>query len=129
MKQKVFLLLGIIFTILGFCGIIVPLLPATPFLLLAAYSFGKSSQRFLNWLLSNRFCGEYIRNYKEKNGMWIKNKIYTITVLWLSISSSAIFAVDKLWIRIILFVIALSVTTHILKIKTLRKEKVKIKKR
>jgi len=119
-KKIIFLLLGILFTGLGFLGAVLPLLPATPFLLLAAYFFGKSSDRFLHWLLTNKICGEYIRNYREQRGMAVKDKVTTVLLIWVSIISSVVFAVDKIWARVVLFLIATAVTAHILRLKTLR---------
>ncbi len=110
---------------LGILGIVLPLLPTTPFLLLAAYCYAKSSKRFYTWLITNRYFGEYIRNYREKKGVPLRIKIYTIALLWVTICFSAFYIVSILWIRIALFVIATSVTVHILSIKTLHKPKTK----
>ena len=62
-------LVGIISLILGSIGIVLPVLPTTPFLLLSAACFAKSSKRFYNWLMNNRILGTFIKNYKEGLGM------------------------------------------------------------
>jgi len=120
MKKIVFISLGCLFTGLGFAGIILPLVPTTPFLLLAAFFFSKSSEKFHDWLLSNRVCGEYIRNYREKKGMRLRDKITSLSMLWIAISTSAFLATDKLWLRILLFSIATGVTIHLTSLKTIR---------
>ena len=120
MKRIVYLSLGIIFTGFGFAGIVLPLVPTTPFLLLAAFFFSKSSDKFHDWLLSNRICGEYIRNYKEKRGMKLRDKVTSLSMLWIAISASAFLATDKLWLRILLFAIATGVTIHLTSLKTIR---------
>ena len=119
---RVFLIfVGFISVGLGILGIFLPLLPTTPFLLLAAACFSKSSKRFYNWLLSNKLFGKYIKNYREGLGIPLKIKITSISLLWITISLTAFFAVDKLFVRIILLIIAIGVTVHILKIPTFRK--------
>lgn len=105
---------------LGFLGILLPILPTTPFLLLAAACYCRSSQRFYCWLINNRHLGQYIKNYREKKGMPLNLKIYIISLLWITILASVIFVVDLLVVRILLILIAVGVTVHILRIRTLK---------
>jgi len=114
-------IIGFISVGLGILGIFLPLLPTTPFLLLAAACFSKSSTRFYNWLLSNKLFGKYIKNYREGLGIPLKIKISTISLLWITIIFTVIFAVDILFVKIILIFIAIGVTVHILKIRTYKK--------
>jgi len=111
---------GTIFVGLGIIGIFVPVLPTTPFLLLAAACYARSSTRFYRWLLNNRWFGSYIRNYRQKKGIPSKVKLLTITLLWLTIGASAIFAVQSLVVRVILVLIATGVSIHVISIKTLK---------
>ena len=117
-KKGLLIIAGTIFTAIGIIGIFVPILPTTPFLLLAAACYLRSSQRFYNWLLNNRFIGAYVRNYLQGRGMPLKIKIITILLLWVTIAGSIIFAVDNLIIRVILLIIAIGVTVHIILIRT-----------
>ena len=110
---------GTIFVGLGIVGIFVPVLPTTPFLLLAAACYARSSKRFYHWLLYNRWFGNYIRNYRQRKGIPLKVKVLTITLLWVTIGVSAIFAVQSLAVRIILVLIAIGVSIHVLSLKTL----------
>lgn len=105
---------GTLFVGLGIVGIFVPVLPTTPFLLLAAACYARSSPRFYRWLLYNRWFGDYIRNYRQRKGIPLKVKVLTITLLWVTIGASAIFAVQALLIRIILVLIAIGVSIHVL---------------
>lgn len=123
LKKGLLIFAGTVFTATGVIGIFVPVLPTTPFLLLAAACYLRSSQRFYNWLLGNRFFGAYVSNYLHGRGMPRKIKIATIFLLWLTISCSIIFAVQALVIRIILLIIAVGVTVHILLIKTTPKDR------
>ena len=111
---------GTFFVALGVLGIFLPLLPTTPFLLLAAACYARSSKRFYHWLLNNKWFGSYIRDYKEKKWIPLKVKIFTVSLLWITIILSTIFATDVTFVRIILIIIALCVTIHILSLRTLK---------
>jgi uncharacterized membrane protein YbaN (DUF454 family) len=104
--------------VIGVIALLVPILPTTPFLLLAAFFYARSSEKFLHWLLYNRWCGEHLRNYREGRGMLLRTKILTVGTLWISISVSAFVFVKQLWIRLLLFFIAALVSLHIILIKT-----------
>jgi len=123
LKRKLLIIAGTISTAIGIIGIFVPILPTTPFLLLAAACYLRSSPRFYHWLVNNRFFGIYIRNYLQGRGMPLKIKIFTILLLWLTITCSIVFAVQALVIRVILLIIAAGVTIHIAMIRTTRAEK------
>jgi|SRR3990170_2432464 uncharacterized membrane protein YbaN (DUF454 family) len=112
---------GTIFLALGTIGIVLPILPTTPFLLAAAACYYRSSKRMHQWLLNNRWFGEYIRNYKEGRGLPLKTKIIAVTVLWITIAYSAIFVLDILVVQIILLVIAIAVSIHITRLPTFKK--------
>jgi len=118
LKRKLLIVAGTISTAVGIVGIFVPILPTTPFLLLAAACYLRSSRKFYHWLLNNRFFGAYVRNYLQGRGMPLKLKILTILLLWVTIACSAIFAVQALIIRVVLALIATGVTVHIILIKT-----------
>lgn len=124
--RSLFIALGTLSVAFGVVGIFVPILPTTPFLLLAAFFYARSSERFLHWLLYNRWFGAYIRNYREGRGMPRREKILTITALWLTIGLSATFAVPVWWGKLVLVLIAAAVTIHLLKIKTYQPESPKM---
>ena len=111
---------GILFVGLGIIGIFIPILPTTPFLLLAAACFARSSQRFYTWLITNKVFGNYIRNYQEGKGIPRFVKIITIALLWITIIFSVLIVIHITWIQILLILIAIGVSIHILTIKTLR---------
>jgi uncharacterized membrane protein YbaN (DUF454 family) len=113
---------GTLCTGLGIIGIFIPILPTTPFLLLAAACYMRSSERFYQWLINNRVFGAYVRNYIEGRGMPVRIKIFTILLLWLAIGLSIAFGVQNTVIRIVLVGIAIGVTTHICLIKKRKAE-------
>ena len=111
---------GTLFVGLGILGIFMPVLPTTPFLLLAATCYARSSQRFYDGLLTNKWFGNYIRNYLQGKGISLKIKILAIALLWLTIICSVTFAVHDFLVRLILILIAIGVTIHILSVRTLK---------
>ena len=114
-----FVVFGIINLTLGIVGIFVPLLPTTPFLLLSAALFVKSSTRLYDWLLNHKLFGKYIKSYREDKSIPLKVKISAISLLWISIGFSVFFVgVEKWWLQLILIFIATGVTIHILALKT-----------
>lgn len=110
--------LGCVSLGLGILGIPLPVLPTTPFLLLSAWCFGRSSEPLLRWLLTNRLFGNYLRNYVGKRGIPKRVKTYILITLWITILLSAFLAVSLWWVRGMLLVIACGVTVHILRIPT-----------
>ena len=121
LKRWLFIIAGTIAIGIGVIGIIVPVLPTTPFLLLAAICYMRGSQRLYNALLCNRFIGSYVRNYLEGRRMSLKMKAWTLSLLWVAIVCTAALATDSLIIRIILAVVLIGVTIHILTVKTAKK--------
>jgi len=113
---------GTICLTLGAIGIFLPILPTTPFLLLAAACYLRSSERMHKWLLNNRWFGEYIKNYQAGRGIPLKTKIIAITVLWLAIVYSTIFVVNEILIaQIALLAIAAGVSFHLIRLPTFKK--------
>ncbi len=120
--NKILIIIGTLSILIGLIGIILPILPTTPFLLLAAVCYGKSSKKLYDYLLNNPLLGEYISNYIKGKGIPFHTKLFALALLWLSIGYAALFAVQSVIVKILLFIIASGVTIHLIKIKTLRKE-------
>jgi len=120
LKRQLLIITGTICVAIGVIGIFIPILPTTPFLLLAAACYLRSSQKFYNWLMNNRWFGTYIRNYIEGRGIPVKVKLFTIVLLWVAISISIWLAAN--WIvTVILLIIAIGVTLHIVFIRAKKK--------
>ena len=103
---------------LGIAGIFLPVLPTTPFLLLAAACFVRSSRRFYLWLVNHQHLGPWIRDYLEGNGIPLKGKVYAIGLMWASIGLSC-YLVPMPWARAFMLTSAVLVTLYILRQKTL----------
>lgn len=115
MLKPFFAAVGIISLALGAAGIVLPVLPTTPFLLLSAYCFARSSTRLHNYLINHKVFGTYIDNYYNKS-MTPKHKARTLTVMWLGILFSA-WLIGKTITWIILPIIAVLVTIHIVRLR------------
>lgn len=76
---------GVLAVLLGILGLFLPLLPTTPFLLLASWCFARGSSRLHRWLLSHRVFGEYLRNFEAGRGIPLKAKILATVMLWTSL--------------------------------------------
>ncbi len=118
--RYILIFFGTFFVILGLIGIILPILPTTPFLLLAAACYARSSNKAYTWLLNNKWFGSYIKNYNEGKGIPLKVKIMAISFLWITILASLIFIIEFFLVEILLLIIASLVSIHILLIKTYR---------
>lgn len=99
--------LGSISLGLGVLGIFVPGLPTTPFLLLSAFLYLKSSQKLYNRLISNKYLGKYIIRFNSDKGMTKSAKIYSIFVMWTMVSLSIIFLIGDLWLKILVLSVAI----------------------
>jgi len=109
---------GTISLILGIIGIFVPLLPTTPLLLLSAWCYLRSSEKLYLWVTQNRIFGRYIRNYQEGKGAPLYFKIFTLILLWGTIIYTTFYVINYLPLRLLLLIIAISVTVHIYLIPT-----------
>ncbi len=106
---------------LGVIGVFVPVLPTTPFLLLAAALWLRSSERLHRWLLNHRYMGEYIRNVSENRAMPLRAKAVTLLLLWASILYCLLALPLEWWARMMLVAVLAGVTWHIMSFKTLKK--------
>jgi uncharacterized membrane protein YbaN (DUF454 family) len=112
---------GTISLIFAAIGVVIPLIPTTPLLLLAVACYCRSSERLYTWLINNRWFGEYIRNYREGKGIPLKTKVLAVTVLWATISVSVVFLAPILLVQVLLLAIAIAVSAHILRLPTHKK--------
>jgi uncharacterized protein len=108
---------------LGAIGLFLPILPTTPFLLLSAACYMRSSERLHDWLINNRWFGEYIKNYQSGKGIPMKTKIIALSVMWMAIIYSTCFVVDEIMVaQIALLLIAAGVSIHLIRLPTFKKQ-------
>lgn len=117
MKRTLLLIGGWVMLALGAVGIIIPVLPTTPFVLVAAGCFSFASPRLYGILCRNRFFGPYIENYRTKQGVPMAAKVRGIAVLWALLVVSMV-SMQKQWLTLLLLAVGTAVTVHLLMLKT-----------
>ena len=118
--RYVYVVLGILFCVLGVIGIFVPLLPTTPFLLLSAALFFRSSPRLYHLLLNHPQLGPYIRNFREHKAIPLRIKVISVSLVWLTILHAVFFLLDYWILEILLLILAVCISVYILHFRTLR---------
>jgi uncharacterized membrane protein YbaN (DUF454 family) len=117
-KKLIYIFIGTIFLVIGIIGIIVPVLPTTPFVLLSAGCYFRGSSRFHNWLLNHNYFGPIVREYSDGKGMRKKSKVKAILLTWIMVLGTAIFLLDSFSMRLFIVGLATVGTFVILRLKT-----------
>ncbi|MBQ7388944.1 MAG: YbaN family protein [Paludibacteraceae bacterium] len=115
--KTLYKIIGTLSLVLGLVGIFLPILPTTPFLLLTATLYAKSSERLYSWLMNHPRLGAYIEDFRRHRTLPLRVKVISVTVLWATILLS-VFLVKILFVRVFLLFVAVAVTVHILHYKT-----------
>jgi len=110
--------IGTLSVSLGVLGIFLPLLPTTPFLLLALACYMRGSQRMSVWMLNNSLFGEHLRNFQIRKAIPKRTKIWAISLTWVSLAISA-WIMSVAWARPILILPGLFVTIYLWRYDTL----------
>jgi uncharacterized membrane protein YbaN (DUF454 family) len=100
-SKAVWLVLGFIFVGIGFIGILVPGLPTTPLMILAAACFARSSPRFYKWVINNRVFGAQVRRFREGSGISVRGKLFSTTAMTFFIGLAVVWGIpdDLLWVK------------------------------
>ena len=95
LKNKFYIAAGFFFVVLGAIGIVLPILPTTPFLLIAAGLFLRSSGRLYLWLTNHRYLGPFIRNYRLYRAVPLSTKLVALAFLYTTIGYSVFFVLEN----------------------------------
>lgn len=120
LKKRLLIAGGTLSLVLGIIGMFVPVLPTTPFLLLTAYCYLRSSARLYGWLMNHRILGNYLKNYLEHRAISARAKAVSLVGLWASLTASFILVASPV-VRLILLAVGIGVSAHLLTLKTLPK--------
>lgn len=123
-KKYLLILLGTVSLTLGVIGVFLPVLPTTPFLLLASFCYVRSSKKLYDWLINHRIFGSYIYCYMVYRAVPKKTKIGALIFLWSTLILSAVL-VPSFHVRIFLLLVGIAVTIHLAILKTLCLEDMK----
>lgn len=120
--RYIYLMIGMISFGLGFIGIVLPILPTTPFLLLAGFCFARSSKRVHNWFVSTKAYQRHLEPFVKKRAMTLKTKICILSLASFMLAFP-LFLTDLWWLRV--FIIGLYIFKYyyfLFKIKTIKLE-------
>ncbi len=118
MSRIVLISLGFLFVALGGAGLVLPVMPTTPFLLVAAACFARSSPRFHGWLLNLRLFGPLIKNWQETRSLPRKTKLLAIATIVVVGGSSILFFIEIFFLKLVVVAILLFHVIFIASIKT-----------
>lgn len=102
------LVVGTVFVALGLIGLFLPVLPTTPFMLLAAACYARASKRFYDWLLSNRTFGPMIHEWRKHRSIPYRTKLAAIGLMLATLAISIVFFVEPAWLKAVLAAMGLA---------------------
>ena len=105
--KGILIVLGTISLILAVAGVFIPGLPTTPFVLLSAGLYIRSSEKLYNTLISNRFFGSHILKFQSDRGMTRRQKYFSIGTMWIMITLSYVFFISDLSVKILVLVVGI----------------------
>lgn len=108
-----FIAIGILSLVLGIIGIVTPVLPTTPFILLSGYCFARGSQRLHDWILSHRYFGPMIIAFRDERRIPLKIKIFASLMIAVTMSITAFFIVPLIAVKIGMGVVGVAVIVYI----------------
>lgn len=119
--RTILLIVGTISLGIGLTALIVPGLPTTPFVFLAIFSYGRSSERMYTWMMNNKYIGETYHNLREGNGILLSVKLRALVMAWTMITISVI-VLDIMALKVFLVVLGIIMAIVMWKVKTYRPE-------
>ena len=106
MKKIILIVIGCICLALGTIGVILPILPTTPFYLVTAYCFARSSQRLNDWFKSTKLYKKHLESFVEKKGMLASTKACILTTVTILMAVGFFFMSRKgIWIPCIILAV------------------------
>jgi uncharacterized membrane protein YbaN (DUF454 family) len=108
--RTLWMLSGTILVIIGAIALLIPLIPTTPFLLLGAACYAKSSLRFYGWLKKSPVLGDYVRSYEERIPLPVWVLVLTILAVWIAVLVTSFFLLREAYLQLILIAVAVTET-------------------
>ena len=121
-KKGIYFIVGGISLAAGIVGVFLPVVPTTPFVLLSAWCFFRSSEKLYEWVVSNETFGPTIENYQEGRGITQKTRIKAIVMMWLTITASVYFYISNLHLIAFLYLIAIGVSIYLYRLPTMEEQ-------
>jgi len=117
-KKVILIVIGLVFLGLGMIGAILPVLPTTPFLIVASLCFVRGSTKMNNWLLNHHIFGTFLKNYLDERAIRKRDLIRTLILLWITLLVS-IFFIEVVFLKFMLVIVGSSVSIHLLSLKSI----------
>ena len=117
--KALLIIIGTLSITLGVIGIVIPLLPTTPLILLGAACYIKASDELYQKLIRNKWLGGYIKDFREKKGITLTNKVLSLSMMWISILGTILLFDITFWLAATLIVVAVTVSAYILSFDTI----------
>ena len=117
--KALLIIIGTLSITLGVIGIVIPLLQTTPLILLGAACYIKSSDELYQKLIRNKWLGGYIKDFREKKGITLTNKVLSLSMMWISILGTILLFDITIWLAATLIVVAVTVSAYILSFDTI----------
>jgi uncharacterized membrane protein YbaN (DUF454 family) len=113
--RSVLLVLGWIWIGIAFIGIVAPIIPTTGPILLAAFFFSKSSERFDTWLVNNRLFGGIVRGWRAGEGFTVRAKVVAVTAIIASFGITTVFALggSPMAVRAGMWLLAFAIAAYV----------------
>lgn len=128
-KKYIYITVGLIAFVLGAIGIALPILPTTPFLLLASFCFARGSERFNTWFINSKVYKKHLESFVKNRAMTLQEKICLLAFADIMLAFP-FFKVNNLYMRIfIILLVSFKLYYFIFKIRTITKEEKLILKR
>jgi len=122
--RSIYMVLGILFLVLGVVGTLLPLIPTTFPIILAGFFFARSSDRFDQWLVNHRLFGPLVRDWRAGLGFSVRTKAVAITAIAITFTISIVWVIEHAGVRVGLAVLAVGISTYILRLPTKQAEEV-----
>ena len=120
MKKVSLIIIGIISLSMGIIGVVIPILPTTPFLLLSLGCFVKSSDPLYQFITKNKYLAPYVEGFLNENGVPLKAKVKAIILIWITIGFSVLYVIENNLVKLMLIIIASLVSFYLITRKTSR---------
>jgi len=111
--RAVLLVLGFFFLGMAFLGVLMPFVPVTGPVILAGFLFSRSSERFDTWLVSNRYFGGIVRDWRAGVGFSARAKVLAVAAIAITFTVTIVFATDEPIVRALLLLLAVAIATYV----------------
>jgi uncharacterized membrane protein YbaN (DUF454 family) len=112
-KKPILITLGIICVILGIIGAVLPVMPTTPFAILAAYFFSKSSPKMHHWILNLKYIGPSIQEWEKHHVIRPRAKVMCLVTIFAMFGSTLLFVRTYMWAKIAMACVGIAVSTFV----------------